>query len=335
MRVIIGADVGGTTISAGLVTREGEILSAAQMPTHVGGAGTAVQTLLELIRGLVVEAAGRGFDIEGIGVGIPGAIDPRTRVMRSLPFHHVSELFGVPLAERIQAKTGLPAFIDNDVNALALGEWTYGAARGARSLAVLALGTGAGGAVIVGGTLVRGHGGYAGEFGHVPVQFSGPPCPCGGRGCLCLYVGGLMIGQKARERLAHQPASILAALVKGDLSAVTPRMVFEAAAQGDPLARGIVEEACEALGVGLAVIVNTVNPEVIVVTGGVSASFVPLEDEVLRCARKYTIAHALAGTRVTFVTADKSQTVRGGAALVLYELSRRKEAQDAEVPGRA
>ncbi|HUF91564.1 MAG TPA: ROK family protein, partial [Candidatus Limnocylindria bacterium] len=170
-RALIGIDVGGTTTSGCLVTGTGEVLSVLQTATHREGPGTAVETVLGLVGELVTEADRRPVTLAGVGVGIPGVVDPRTGAMRSLP-NLVPELSDVPLAERIHAKTGLPAFVDNDVNALALAEWTFGLARNAGSLVVLAVGTGVGGGIIVDGHLVRGHRGCGGEWGHVSVNFN-------------------------------------------------------------------------------------------------------------------------------------------------------------------
>jgi glucokinase len=235
---------------------------------------------------------------------------------------HVADLSRIPLAERLSAKTGVPAFVDNDVNALALSEWTFGLGRGAASCVVLAIGSGIGAGIILDGRLVRGKRGYAGELGHIPVDFNGPPCPCGGRGCLALYVGGEYLAAEARRRGSCEPSSLLA-LAGGQAPAITAETVFLAAAAGDPLARSMVDRACRALGAGVAVVVNSLNPEVVVVTGGVVKSLLPLQGEIIRRAGEYALADALVGTPIHFVPGHKSQTVRGGAALVLYERAHR------------
>ena len=127
---------------------------------------------------------------------------------------------------------------------------------------------------------------------------------------------------EARRRIEREPSSLLA-LAGGDPAAITAETVFAAAAAGDGLARGMVDRACRALGAGVAIAVNGLNPEVVVVTGGVVKSLLSLQDEILRRVGEYTLADALAGTPIHFVPGHKSQTVRGGAALVLYERARR------------
>jgi glucokinase len=315
--VLIGVDVGCTTLSGGLVTPDGRVLSAIQAPTRLSS-GTAVHTILGIVTDLHAEAQARGLALEAVGIGVPGLVDGEQGMLLHSAGAHVAELHRVPLAERISAKTGVPAFVDNDVNALALSEWMFGLGRGAASCVVLAIGSGLGAGIILDGRLVRGKKGYAGELGHIPVDFNGPPCPCGGRGCLALYVGGEYLAAEARHRVSCEPSSLLA-LAGGQAPAITAETVFLAAAAGDPLARSMVDRACRALGAGLAIAVNGLNPEVVVVTGGVVTSLLPLQGEIIRRAGEYALADSLAGTSIHFVPGHKSQTVRGGAALVLYE----------------
>jgi glucokinase len=322
MDAMIGVDVGATSISAGLVTPEGEVLAVEQRATHARGKGTAVETLLELVDAMVAQAGAGDLHVRGVGAGLAGVVDPASGAMIEMQRNHVQEFAGVPLAARIAEATGVPAFVDNDASALALGEWTFGAARGAASLVLLAIGTEIGGGIVAGGALLRGHGGFAGELGHVPIHLGGPRCICGGHGCAGTYLGGRVIARTARRRAARTPSKLMA-MAGGDRAAITSEMVFEAARMDDPLARGIVAQACEAMAALLAIAINGINPEVVVVTGGVAASLAPLTGDILRRAGRYAYASALARTRIEMVSGDKSRTVRGGAALVLYELARR------------
>src|SRR2546428_382257 len=201
--ILIGLDVGGTTIAAGAVTRDGGVLVDERVATRDAkavGTPAAIEALVERVRAAV---AARGLTVAGIGVGVPGPVDAEAGVVGD-PAPHAPDLVDVPLAQRLGARFGIPAFVDNDVNALALGEWRFGAGRGARSLVVLAAGTGFGGGVILDGRLVRGVAGFGGEFGHAPVKFDGPPCWCGGRGCLAVYASGRGITEAARARVARE-----------------------------------------------------------------------------------------------------------------------------------
>jgi glucokinase len=315
--VLIGVDVGSTTVAGGLVTPQGEVLSAIEAETKLGS-GTVVATILDIVTALAGEAASRELSVEAVGVGVPGLMDKERGVLVASAGSILADLHGVSLVERIAAKTGLPTFVDNDGNALALGEWMFGAGRGASSCVVIAIGTAVGAGIIVDGRLVRGAAGYAGELGHISIDFDGPPCRCGGRGCLSLYLGGAFLAAEARRRLVREPSTMLA-LAGGDLAAVTAETVFMAAAQRDGLAGAMVDRACRALGAGLALVVNGLNPEVIVVTGGVVKSLLPLRDEITRRTQEYALAEVLAGTAIHLVPGEKRQTVRGGAALALHE----------------
>jgi glucokinase len=319
---LIGVDVGATAISGGLVTPSGDVIAVEQRATRVRGKGTAVETLLDVIAAVLAEARACSVPVAGVGIGVPGAIDPQTGTMVGVRRHHVRELADVPLAPRITAATGLPAFVDNDANALALAESTFGLGVGASSLALIAVGTELGGSLVIGDTLVRGHSGFGGEVGHVPIDFRGPRCICGGRGCAGVYLGGRVMAREGR-RGARRTASKLLALAGGDPQTITSELVFEAARLDDELARAIVSQACDALAALLATIVNGVDPEVIVITGGVAGSLAPLMDDVIARAARYAYARPLSRTRIHVVSGDKTRTVRGGAALVLYETRRR------------
>ena len=319
--LLLGVDVGGTTTAAGAVTREGEVLVEQRVPTHRDGKGRALETIVGLIAALRGDAERRRCRIEGVGVGVPGAVDPRLgRIGEPVP--HVPELAGRALAAELTERFGLPAFVDNDVNALALGESMFGAGRGARSLVVLALGTGFGAGIVLDGRLVRGAAGFGGELGHTPVKFDGPPCWCGGRGCLALYASGRGIAEAARARVAGLQDATLLRAAGGEPGAITAPLVFRTAADGDPVASAVVDEACRALGAGIGAVVNGLNPEVVVITGGVAESLVPLEPRILARTREYAFARAFAATRVTIVPGDKRTSMRGAAALAIYEMRR-------------
>src|SRR3989304_963929 len=328
VRVLIGVDVGGTTTAGGLVTADGEVLSVVHTPTHRHGPGTGVETLLDVVGDLLARARARGIALDGVGVGIPGPVDVEKGMMLAFP-NHVPEFGDVPVAARLGALAGVPAFVDNDVRALALAEWTFGHGRGASSLVVLAIGSGVGGGIVLDGRPVRGRHGWGGEIGHFSVKFDGPRCHCGGHGCLAAYLAGQQIAARAREAVADHPDSALLALAGGDGAQITAALVFRAAAGGDPppgapgggaaaagapRAGALVDEACEALATSLAGIVNALDPEVLVITGGVVASLLPLEADVRRRVARCALSRSLDETRIHFVAADKRATVLGGGA---------------------
>jgi glucokinase len=317
--VVLAVDVGGTTIAAGAVTPSGEVLLEERVPTHRDGPGRAIETMMSLLEAVRAGAERLGHPISGIGAGVPGPVNTATgRITEHVP--HAPELAGRALAAELRERFGLPAFVDNDVNALALAEWRFGAGRGARSLVVLAPGTGFGAGIVLDGRLVRGASGFGGELGHTPIKFDGPPCWCGGRGCLALYASGRGIAEAAQARVSGRGQAPLLRAAGGDPLAISASLVFRLAAEGDPVAAAVIEEACQALGAMIGTVINGLNPDVVVITGGVAASLVPLETRILKAAGEYAFQRALATTRVTIVPGDKRLTMRGAAALVLYEM---------------
>ena len=295
MRATIGVDVGATTISGGLVTPAGDVLHSLETPTREVRSGAVTRRLLELVAALVTCAQAEGVSVDGVGIGLAGAVDPARRTM--LPFlgNALPELVHVSLEEEIRRVTTVPVFVDNDANALALAEWMFGVARGAHSLVLFAIGTHVGGGVIVGDALVRGCRGYAGELHGLPIDFQGPSGPAGMRGCLGDYVGGHAMAAEARRQAQTGAGAMLLERAGGDASRITSALVFEAAAAGEPAATVIVDRACDALAAGLGMVVGGLNPEVIVVTGGVARSLVTLEGDLRRRADAYCLPRALAG----------------------------------------
>ena len=316
--LIVGVDMGGTTLSAGLVADDGRVISQEAIPTHQDGAGRARENLYSLLDRLVGEAKRQGFTVTAIGVGVPGNVDAVTGVIgQDIP--NVPEFAGLPLGALLQERYSVPAVIDNDVNALALDAWLFGEGRGARSLVVLAVGTGVGGGVIIQDELLRGASGYGGELGHMTINFDGRPCVCGGRGCLKSYVSGPEIAVQAIERLSKYPSSLVLQLAGGRPDAVTALHVFEAQRSGDPLAVRLIDEVCHSLGAGVGAIINGLNPERFLLTGGVVESLASHFPRIREWARRYAFAGAIDVTDLRCSVRDKRLTVRGGAALVLYE----------------
>jgi len=323
--VLVGVDVGSTNSSGGLVTADGTVLWTLETRTHRDGPGSAFDVLQGLVADLLAQAGRRGWTVQGVGIGLPGVVDIEGGTMRK-GIHRVPELAGPPLRERIGAEAGVPVFIDNDVNALGLGEWIWGAGRGAGSMAMLALGTGVGGCVILDGRLVRGKSGFGGEFGHVSVNFDGRPCVCGIGGCLSAYAAGVGIGREFYARI-HGEAAARAAEAKDEAALFDAESVFRAADAGSADAKAVLAEACQALGAAIGGLANGLNPDVIVITGGIVKSLARSAERILEHARAYGFATPLADARIHFVPGYKTQTVRGGAALVLYERARRAAAE--------
>lgn len=292
-RYIIGVDLGGTNIVVGAVRVDGaRTVGMQSMPTLAAeGSDAVVRRIAQAVERVVSEtrqstSAARSA-ILGVGIGSPGPLDRASGVVVLTPNLGWTNF---PLRDRISAAVGLPATLDNDANCATLGEWWLGAARGARQVVGLTIGTGIGGGLILDGRLFHGVSDVAGEVGHTTIDANGRRCGCGNYGCLEAYASGPAIAERAREALAGGEPSAMPAAVGGDLSRLTAAIVYDAAKQGDRLAQEVVRETARILGIGIANLLNIFNPEVVVLAGGVTQAgdqlFEPMRAEVRRRAFK-------------------------------------------------
>lgn len=258
MDCYLGLDVGNTRLSAGLIARDGRVLALVRANTP-GQAHTAIEQLIASAR----EALGRtDATPRAVGIGFGGPVDlAHGRVRRSFLSSGWDDL---PLAQIVADRLSLPAWLTNDADAGGLAEAVFGAGRGAESMLYVNVGTGIGGAVLIGERLHTGATSSAGEIGHFVVLPGGPECECGKRGCVQALASGTAIARRARELVAAGERTSLRA------PAVTGRAVGEAAAAGDTLARRVIEEAAGWLGLAIANAAHLLDPERIVVGGGVT-----------------------------------------------------------------
>ena len=275
---VAGIDIGGTKIALALADSGGRIIEGARFPARTGERGPHAiieEALAEIERML----AKTGARLTAVGVGCGGPLDRRRGLILSPPNLPGWDEF--PVVRLVEERLGVPALLDNDANAAALGEHRYGAGRGYRHLIYITISTGIGGGVIVRGKLVHGVCDGAGEVGHMTVLPGGPECGCGGRGCLEALCSGTGIARRARARVAAGAASSLSSL---GADAVTGQAVAEAARAGDAVASAVWDETVEYLAVGVGNLFNVLAPEAVVIGGGVSAAgeqlFGPLRERV-------------------------------------------------------
>ena len=301
-RFIIGVDLGGTKISAGALTEDGAhahgMRSIATQPEL--GAEGVVDRIIGLIEGVVLdtmnETGASRKDFRGIGVGAPGPLDREKGIVVVAPNLGWRDF---PLSDRITKRLHLPVNLDNDANCATVGEWWLGAARGGTNVVGMTIGTGIGGGLIINGELYHGSSDVAGEIGHTTIDVNGRHCKCGNYGCLEAYASGPAIATRAREALVREDtASLLPSMVDGQLDRITAEVVYDAAKRGDGLANEIVRDTARYLGAGIATLLNVINPDVVVVAGGVTrageALFGPLRTE----ARRRAFKPAVEATRI-------------------------------------
>jgi glucokinase len=267
METVIGIDLGGTNCRGALVFPDGRTTGNRRMATRIGeGFERFLQRLTEFCDSLLATAEEQGIMVGAIGLGTPGVIgaDGLVHASPNLP-----PLVGMPLAEQLQVRLGLPVTLINDANAICWGEGLYGAGRGFSSFLTVTLGTGVGGGLVLADRLWLGADGAAGEIGHLMVEAQGRPCGCGSRGCLEQYASARGIVRNVRELLAADPSGELAQVPQRRLSS---HLVGEAARRGDTVALAALQHAGRRLGQVLAGIANLLNLDAVIITGGPAES---------------------------------------------------------------
>jgi glucokinase len=294
-RWVLGVDIGGTNLVVGAVPFSGGTpvgVRSAPTPRDPDQAVSAVAGLAEaVIEEVLGETRDRG-SLGGVGIGCPGPLDLDRGVVIATPNLGWRDY---PIRGRISEALSLPASLDNDANCATYGEYWQGVGRGAKCLVGVTLGTGIGGGLILEGRVVRGVSSAAGEIGHTTIDFTGRRCACGNYGCLEAYASGPNIAARAREGLRAGYDSVLRSLVDDDLDRLTAATVYDALVQGDEYAQEVMNETAKILGAGIANVVNLLNPDRVVIVGGVTRAgeylMAPLRSEVRRRAFEAAVSH--------------------------------------------
>lgn len=313
-KLYIGIDVGGTRMTGVLADGAGRKLHTERRSTdRAGGARAGIAMIEEIARALMEAARASGGEdaakIERIGIGFGGPVDSRAGIVRMS--HHVAGWENFPLRAMLEEKLGIGVNLDNDCNAGALGEWRFGAGRGATDILYINIGTGIGGGVISGGRLVSGATNAAGEIGHMLIDAAGPECTCGRRGCLEALCSGSYIGRRARERVAAG-----AGLTRLTLDA-TSKEVFTEAAAGDALALEIVNETADYLAHAIGNAATLVNPEVVILGGGVAEVGEILLGPIRERVRRYALPFHTEKLRIINAELGYDAGVMGAVALAM------------------
>lgn len=319
MRMVIGIDIGGTKLTAALAGLDGRVAEKIRRRTEADWtAKDNLAALREMMQELLEAARRCGAEVESMGVGFGGPVEPIRGIVRRS--HHVAGWEGVRLREQFEHAFGVRTHVDNDANVGALGELAYGAARNRRHVVYVNIGTGIGGALILNGRLHHGATGNSGEIGHIVIDRNGPPCTCGQRGCLEAFCSGPSIRRRAVKRLSRSSPASTSLPTGAEAITVSSEDVFAAARKGDILAGKLVHETAELLGIGIANVLNLVNPELVVIGGGVAeAGDVLLEP--LREAIRERAMPAAADVEVVAAELGYDAGVLGAIALATQHLN--------------
>lgn len=314
----VGVDIGGTTIKMAFIDTTGEIISKWEIPTNKQNSQQIVNEINQAIMDRLKELNEGKERLAGIGVGAPGFINMETG------FIYKAVNIGwedYPLKDLLEELTGLPVVVDNDANLAAIGEMWLGAGDLAKDLLAVTLGTGVGGGIITNGNIVHGKNGMAGEIGHITsITKNGFPCNCGKSGCLETISSATGIARIATEKVTSNPDSQLY-VVYNQNGQLTAKDVFDAAYNEDTLALEIVDEISFHLGLAIANISNTINPEKIVIGGGVSRAGDLLITYVDKYFKQFSLPRVYEGANIVIATLGNDAGVIGAVWLIKQKVT--------------
>jgi glucokinase len=285
----IGVDLGGTNLRIAAVDEQGTLIEKVTLGTNVSlGRDYAISIMCDAIRQLDAKYR-NSAPLLGIGIGVPGIIDMQTGVVREA--ENLSGWKDYPAAADIGRRLRTPVILENDANVAALGEQWLGAAKDYSDMAILTLGTGVGGGMVLGGAIWHGANGMAGEFGCATVEPEGLPCKCGNRGCLEQYASATAVVRMAREAIANDAAPALAHTANSDPE-FSAKSIYNLAIQGDEDARRIFRYVGRCLGIVLSSLVNSLNLPIYVIGGGVSSAWEAFAPSIFEELRRRSIVYA-------------------------------------------
>ncbi len=288
MSYSVGVDVGGTKIAAGVIDERGQVVVWDRAESPAKDPHEIVRSIGELVAKLTGSVEG-DHPIETVGLSAAGFVDKRRATVLFAPN---LAWRNEPLKERVEEEVGLPVVVENDANAAAWGEFTFGAGEDVDDLLMLTIGTGVGGGVVLDGNLLRGGFGVAGEVGHIGMVPGGVPCGCGNLGCLESYGSGSALVRMTRERAVASPiaASDLLERAGGDAASITGPLITEAAKAGDDFAIDRLADLGDWIGQGVATLTAVLDPSVVVIGGGVSEAGDLLLDPIRSSFAKHVTA---------------------------------------------
>lgn len=315
MKYYSGVDLGGTNTKIGLCNEEGKILLSSSIKTDSihGVEDTLERIWLEIQKQLTEEKLTKE-DLSGIGIGIPGPVKNQSIVgfFANFPWEK-----NMNLKEKMETLTGIRTLVDNDVNVIAQGEAIFGAAKGHKSSITVALGTGIGGGIFVDGRLISGMTGAGGEIGHMKLVPDGKLCGCGQKGCFEAYASATGMIREALSRLYVNKLNALYEKFQGNYETLEAKDIFEAAAAGDVFSQEIVDYEAEYLAMGIGNLLNIINPEVVVLGGGIALAKEQILEPMKQKIRKYALEITLENLEIKTGVLGNEAGILGAAALFM------------------
>lgn len=314
----IGIDVGGTKIAAGLVNYQGQILQRFTTRAHSQQPpDMVIEAIEQAYRAVLAQSSVPAAEIEAVGLGFPGNTNGPAGVV--LVSSNLPAWNHFPLRDILCRRLDIPVVLDNDTNLCAVGEHRFGAGRGSRNMCYMTLSTGLGLGIIINGQLYVGQSGTAGELGHVVIDISGPACTCGKKGCLMAYASGIGLSRMAYERIEAGAETVLRQKVPAGGRRIEGEQIALAASQGDAVARDILAKTGYYCGVAMSMIVQILNPEVVVLGGGLTQVGAALLDPALAAMREHTQPELWDSVQVKPWQLGNDLGIIGGAARVFAE----------------
>ncbi len=309
----LGLDVGGTTFKAGVVNEQGEILHKAAYPTMIElPYQQIIENMANLCRQVVADAGVEMKDIAAIGVGVPGIFDAKTGI---IPFCTNLGWHQIPFVEEMRKHIDLPVFVDNDATVAGLAESSVGKNAGCQSSVFITLGTGVGGGIIINGRPYSGAHGIGSEIGHMILTLDGEPCTCGNRGCFERYASATAIIREARKAVAENPQSSIMEKCGGDAEKINAKIVIDSAKEGDPVASEVFKGYVKGLANGIVSIIHVLDPELILLGGGVSMAGEFLLDAVREAVRPLVMFKTMPYARIELAQLGADAGIIGAAFL--------------------
>jgi glucokinase len=310
----IGVDLGGTSIKLGIVSDNGKLLKKHTVRTEAEkGPKKVIENIISGINELTEKSK---YKISGIGIGCPGVVTPGKGIVENPP--NFPGWNRVNIGKIISREFKKTVLVDNDANAAAIGELTFGSGKKYKSFIMITLGTGVGGGIVINKKIYHGDFGAAGEIGHISIDYNGPKCNCGSYGCIEAYAGNLYLRERVRTELKKHPKSKIWKLIENDLSKVSPRNIQDAAESGDAFAKSIIDGLGMHLGSAFASLCNVLDISVFIIGGGIAGFGKPLFDSIRKTIAWRVMAPIRPRVRVLPAKLKNDAGIKGASALVFH-----------------